>query len=264
MGGDGGSIPCRADVVRTAGYKFVRNLGGMGYLPNTQVRSGSGKYNKSEERLLKWTHCALTSQPLNPPLIACRLGQLYSKESFIERWLNRKAVALPPSVSHIDSRKDVKDLNVEFDKGSGKLVCPLSKVEFDSGVRGVFFWPCGCVVSSKALERLSGTSNSMPSDEAVASSTSSTAKHLSKTTKKPGAENNRGGGAVARRPCPVCGVTYDVHNDVIQLVPDVESLPDLKGRLLEEKLKNRVAKRSGCETGSSSIKKQKAETLQAV
>jgi hypothetical protein len=39
MGGDGGSIPKRADVVRTSGYRFIRNLGGLGYLPNSQVIS---------------------------------------------------------------------------------------------------------------------------------------------------------------------------------------------------------------------------------
>lgn len=37
MGGDGGSIPGRADLVRVKGYGFKRNLGGLGYDANTLV-----------------------------------------------------------------------------------------------------------------------------------------------------------------------------------------------------------------------------------
>lgn len=60
MGGDGGSFSGRAEMVRTKGYKFLRNLGGMGYTPNTQIRAGDERLGKNENRDLRTSACALS------------------------------------------------------------------------------------------------------------------------------------------------------------------------------------------------------------
>jgi len=43
MGGDGGCVPQRADIVKTAGYDFLRSqtLGGLGTCANTIVQKGT-------------------------------------------------------------------------------------------------------------------------------------------------------------------------------------------------------------------------------
>lgn len=204
----------------------------------------------------------LTAQPLQPPLVACRLGQLYNKEAFIERWLHRKTAPLPSSMSHIDSRKDLKDLTVDFDTTSGKLVCPLSKAVFDSGVRGVFFWSCGCVVSTKALKRLSPdvsldkpeTSRTSSSHHAESSTQHDTVavaradpasddkqQQSSDTDHQREVEHRT---SCFQRHCPVCSTPYDPQSDVVQLVPDMDVLITLKQKLLEAKQRRSAVKRA--------------------
>lgn len=65
MGGDGGSFSTRADMVKTKGFKFLRNLGGMGYVPNTQVREADERLNRSEARDLQLSTCALSQVSRN-------------------------------------------------------------------------------------------------------------------------------------------------------------------------------------------------------
>lgn len=60
MGGDGGSFSGRAEMVRTKGFKFLRNLGGMGYTPNTQIRAGDERLGRNENRDLQNSACALS------------------------------------------------------------------------------------------------------------------------------------------------------------------------------------------------------------
>lgn len=65
MGGDGGSFSHRTEMVRTKGFKFLRNLGGMGYTPNTQIREGDERLGKNESRDLRSSACAY-SQVFKP------------------------------------------------------------------------------------------------------------------------------------------------------------------------------------------------------
>lgn len=65
MGGDGGSIPKRADVVKTKGYGFKRNLGGMGYMPNAQVKLTNEENSTKLKMHERWTKCYLTNVSLS-------------------------------------------------------------------------------------------------------------------------------------------------------------------------------------------------------
>eukprot|EP00914_Ancora_sagittata_P027343 GHVO01053472.1.p1 GENE.GHVO01053472.1~~GHVO01053472.1.p1 ORF type:complete len:152 (+),score=4.63 GHVO01053472.1:31-486(+) len=146
MGGDGGSIPGRADVVKTKGMRFVRNLGGMGYTPNTQVRSAEEAYSKVQERSLRWKNCALTTEPLRKPIVVCQLGRLYNKDRLIEAVLAKSKAEV---ISHIKSLKDVKEIKTTL-SDNGCMTCNFSKGELDGGAHGWVIWPCGCLFG-KAL-----------------------------------------------------------------------------------------------------------------
>eukprot|EP01069_Polyplicarium_translucidae_P006844 Polyplicarium_translucidae@DN302_c0_g1_i1.p1 len=195
MGGDGGSIPGRADVVKTRGLRFVRNLGGMGYTPNTQVRAADESYSKNQERALRWKNCALTTNPLRKPVVACRLGRIYNKEALIEVLLSKKR---PDSVKHIRSLKDVVELNGMNTKC---LTCAISQSDLDGPARGWVIWRCGCVFGRSLEEldaRLKDLKQATPNSEGDAETKSSPAE------------------------CPNCGKSYNSPTDVIELVPSEE------------------------------------------
>eukprot|EP00922_Rhytidocystis_sp_ex-Travisia-forbesii_P025899 GHVS01037988.1.p1 GENE.GHVS01037988.1~~GHVS01037988.1.p1 ORF type:complete len:225 (+),score=35.33 GHVS01037988.1:167-841(+) len=195
MGGDGGSIPSRGDVVRTKGYKFARNLGGMGYVPNTQVRAGDDKMGKNEERTVRWTTCVISQDRLRLPIVACRLGQLYNKEVLLQCLLEKQ---LPPHAAHIKSLKhSCKTLNVTLNS-NGSMVCPVTLVELEGGIRGNFNWNCGCVLADRAMTNLPQKHD----------------QHEQSTLK-----------------CLNCGTPYTSADDIIPLVPDDDQLIQLKEKL---------------------------------
>jgi len=193
MGGDGGSIPGRADMVRTAGYRFVRNLGGMGYNPNTQVRAGDEKFNRTTERSIRWRTCAISQEPLARPFVACRLGNLYNKECLITRLLSK---TLPVNAMHIRSLKDIRDCKVVLNEKTNCIMCPIACVDLDGGIKGQIIWTCGCVLSERATKNVPATQGS-DSDSPN---------------------------------CLSCGEPY-VKEDVIPLIPDDDELIELKNRL---------------------------------
>eukprot|EP00922_Rhytidocystis_sp_ex-Travisia-forbesii_P025896 GHVS01037985.1.p1 GENE.GHVS01037985.1~~GHVS01037985.1.p1 ORF type:complete len:240 (+),score=31.92 GHVS01037985.1:226-945(+) len=208
MGGDGGSIPSRGDVVRTKGYKFARNLGGMGYVPNTQVRAGDDKLGKNEERTVRWTTCSISQDRLRLPIVACRLGQLYNKEVLLRCLLEKQ---LPPHAAHIKSlRHCCKTLNVTLNS-SGSMVCPVSLVELEGGIRGNFNWNCGCVLADRAMTNLYHKNDQQ--------SQSSSLK------------------------CLNCGKLYGSPTDIIPLVPDDDQLIQLKEKLASS---SSTSNRSSC------------------
>nr|VZI38025.1 unnamed protein product [Spirometra erinaceieuropaei] len=68
MGGDGGSIPRRVELVRN--------------------KKEQEKAERSALNAARWKHCALSEQPLRQPIVACKLGRLYNKEAIIEKLLD--------------------------------------------------------------------------------------------------------------------------------------------------------------------------------
>ncbi|CUV05506.1 unnamed protein product [Cryptosporidium hominis] len=109
MGGDGGSIPKRADVVKTKGYGFKRNLGGMGYMPNAQVKLTNEENSTKLKMHERWTKCYLTNEPLNPPVVICNKGFLYNKEAIINKLLSKSKTA-----PHIKKLSDVFQVKFQF------------------------------------------------------------------------------------------------------------------------------------------------------
>ncbi|KAA0185109.1 Protein RTF2 [Fasciolopsis buskii] len=141
MGGDGGSIPRREELVRS-----------------------KQKPQRAERRVVNaalWRHCALTQDPLRPPIVSCRLGRLYNKESVINKLLSRSNVN--QAADHIRKLKDVRELRLTahnsqtstFDPlqdDSAEFYCPITGLEMSGAHAFVYLWTCGCVFSKKALE----------------------------------------------------------------------------------------------------------------
>ena len=53
--------------------------------------------------MARWRHCAISSQRLRQPVVACGLGKLYNKEAVIEALLDRSK--MPDDAAHIKSLK---------------------------------------------------------------------------------------------------------------------------------------------------------------
>ncbi|XP_041483879.1 replication termination factor 2-like [Lytechinus variegatus] len=150
MGGDGGSIPGRQDLVRT--------------------KRRPEKADQNMERVARWHHCALTQEKLRQPIVACELGRLYNKEAVLEFLLDKSN---SESAQHLKSLKDVKQLNLtdnpaykghKGDKGDGYVdrqtapyICPVTGLEMNGKYRFCFLWRCGCVVSEKAFKEVKST-----------------------------------------------------------------------------------------------------------
>jgi hypothetical protein len=82
MGCDGGSIPTRCELVKT--------------------KKKQERADPNEITRVKWTLCALSKEPLAPPIVACPQGQLFNKEAVITHLLQK---TMPSAFSYIKGMK---------------------------------------------------------------------------------------------------------------------------------------------------------------
>ena len=142
MGCDGGSLPHRADMVKTKGFCQRLSIGSMGFAPNSVIRSVTETIDPRTDRRIKMTTCFLTNERLTEPIVACRAGYFYNKESIVGKLLQR---SIPKHLSHITSLKDL--ISVKY-----VSICPITSKELiDGNSPSLLMWPCGCLVSEKAL-----------------------------------------------------------------------------------------------------------------
>lgn len=148
MGCDGGTIPRRDELVR--------------------IKKKPEQKDKDAELAFRWKHCSIRQLQLQPPIVACGLGHLYSKESVLEGLLDRDT--LPESAVHIKNLKDVKNLNLTpnpayvdnkaekgdcyVDGGKSPYICPVIGLEMNGKYKFCFLWTCGCVMSERALKEV--------------------------------------------------------------------------------------------------------------
>ncbi|KAL8435798.1 hypothetical protein ACSSS7_002175 [Eimeria intestinalis] len=236
MGGDGGSFSGRAEMVKTKGFKFLRNLGGMGYTPNTQIRAGDERLGKNENRDLQNSACALSEEPLKPPLVACRVGRLYNKESVITAMLEK---SLPPHMKHVKSLKDLKGLKVEINAATGFPVCPITKADLSSGVRASIIWPCGSLVSNRALDAMTSKDSESARPES--------------DSREAGRPKIKGSFV-----CPMCSEEHNAAEDLIPLSPDEDEIPALLEKALAQHQAKKAAKKQRAAKGESASKAEPA------
>ncbi|XP_034666393.1 replication termination factor 2 [Drosophila subobscura] len=207
MGCDGGTIPRRDELVR--------------------VKQKPEQKDKDAEREFRWLHCTLTQQRLQEPIVMCGMGRLYSKQSLIERLLEKEK--MPEMSVHVKSLKDIKTLQLtpnpaftEEDKTEGLLdtrhapyICKLIGLEMSGKFRFVALWTCGCVVSERALKQIKGNSAST---------------------------------------CPLCQTPYSVE-DIVVLNGNEEDL-----ELMKVKMEMRAAKRKSSKKDKKEAKKLEIKT----
>ncbi|OWZ23349.1 hypothetical protein PHMEG_0001794 [Phytophthora megakarya] len=134
MGNDGGVIAVKR--------KFMRHA---------NVKARGEKADQEALRLEKARTCALSSEPLRDPVVACRLGNLFNKQTVLEHLL---AKSMPERYRHITSLKDVVTCRVTREKEQDNAVwsCPVTMVEFNGKQPFVVLFKCGCVLSERALK----------------------------------------------------------------------------------------------------------------
>ncbi|KAJ3228342.1 hypothetical protein HDU81_006232 [Chytriomyces hyalinus] len=158
MGNDGGSIPKRHELVT--------------------LKAKAERPDKDSQTEARWQRCALSKEPLREPIVACRLGRLYNKESVIEHLMDRTKFGDGDEIAgHLQSLKDVVVLKLtknpsynqpevdELESGAGgggsagaKYICPVSLKDFNGKLRFVYSLVCGCVVAEAAVKQLSADS----------------------------------------------------------------------------------------------------------
>lgn len=80
MGGDGGSIPRREELVRQ--------------------RQRPEQRDRNADMAAKWRHCAVSQSKLERPVVACELGRLYSKLALLQFLLDKEKPR-EPAFAHI-------------------------------------------------------------------------------------------------------------------------------------------------------------------
>jgi hypothetical protein len=164
MGNDGGSIPGRADLVRT--------------------KKREKKIKADLLARARCSYCSLSKETLRPPVVICRLGNLYNKENLLEAIIEKK---MPTCFKHIRTLADVREVKVQSRNSKGNpsasenpsveeskaskhgdsnrvvspyfISCPISKEENNGYHSFIANWNCGCVLSLKAFKELNQSSS---------------------------------------------------------------------------------------------------------
>ncbi|CAI5729826.1 unnamed protein product [Peronospora destructor] len=133
MGNDGGVIAVKR--------KFMRHA---------NVKARGEKVDQEVQRLEKARTCAMSLQPVRELVVACRLGNLFNKQTVLEHLL---AKSVPERFQHITSLKDVATCRVTYGREKEPLwCCPITMVEFNGKQPFVVLFKCGCVLSERALK----------------------------------------------------------------------------------------------------------------
>ena len=148
MGNDGGSIPTRRELVKEA----ARDLS------TTQV-----KEIQTEQQEHFWTTCALSHQPLSPPVVSDSLGSLYNKDVVLDHLLS----AVQEDKKGLESRgeafkdrlrslRDLVEVKFHVEAEGRTWVCPVTGKILGPGVKAAYIVPCGHAFSESAMKEMPG------------------------------------------------------------------------------------------------------------
>lgn len=153
MGNDGGSIPRRDELVKTA---------------KKEKRKDSVEADR-----VHWNLCTLSKEPLQEPIVVDKLGFFMNKEALLKALLLK---TMPPELNYIRSIKDVYTVHLKRNSDWKQLqqqqqqqqlmqkpgapfmfcpfVCPVSLEPASGQDKFVAIVPCGCVVSLKSYQEV--------------------------------------------------------------------------------------------------------------
>ncbi|WFD34595.1 Replication termination factor 2 [Malassezia cuniculi] len=148
MGADGGTIATRSDMVRTKD---------LDERPD---------YDAGERRHALWTLCRLSKHPLEAPVMADALGQLYNKDSLLEYLLKRGAAGASETeqrvAGHIRGLRDATSITLTKNPAPQRdedgtqyypYACPLTGRPMN-GKHNFVYLRCGCVFSETGLRNV--------------------------------------------------------------------------------------------------------------
>ena len=185
MGLDGGTIISRSDILRGQSWEVANSDGGAstssrgGQLSANKVHTGRRRADPAAQRRARWSHCALSGEPLREPIVCCGLGRLYNREALIEHALaaagtfvserstyayaNRlNASVAGGGASHVRSLRDFfpvylkrvagDAVDTEASNATPEFECPVwgTRCGDPRGGEFVAIRPCGHVVGDRA------------------------------------------------------------------------------------------------------------------
>jgi hypothetical protein len=152
MGCEGGSIPSRQDIVKTANKNA----------PSSQL-------NQNYLRHARLHFCQLSGDPLDPSnVIVTRDGRLFNKEAVLEAVLSRSFPLKRREWREVKACRnrlyDPEDTSVKSQQACGDgtearpapIVCPVTGREMNGSAGFVVNWTCGCLLSEEAVKLLGG------------------------------------------------------------------------------------------------------------
>ncbi|RLN86444.1 hypothetical protein BBJ28_00016722 [Nothophytophthora sp. Chile5] len=147
MGNDGGVIAVKR--------KFMRH---------GNPKAHGEKADQEARRLERARTCAISSEPLREPVVACALGNLYNKQALLEQLLAR---TMPAKFRHITSLRDVVTCrfssrpsgegDADVHDSLASFTCPITMLPFNGKQPFVVLSSCGCVLSERAMKAVHTT-----------------------------------------------------------------------------------------------------------
>uniref|UniRef100_A0A7S3YVI7 Ubiquitin-like domain-containing protein n=1 Tax=Lotharella globosa TaxID=91324 RepID=A0A7S3YVI7_9EUKA len=144
-GGDGGSIPGRMDLVKTA-------------KTHTWWMKEATREDPSFQMSAPWTMCSLTNEKLAQPVYADQMGHLYNKEALLKYIVGDEKKA---HFTHIKAMRDAVEVKITVSKAKSEpgdhplgWVCPVTGKPVNGKRRFYVVWGCGCLVSKEAVNQL--------------------------------------------------------------------------------------------------------------
>ncbi|KPI42809.1 Replication termination factor 2 [Cyphellophora attinorum] len=197
MGNDGGSIPTRRELVKTAA---------------TNPSTTDLKEKQREHLAHRWSQCPLSHRALVPPIVSDHTGDLYNKDAVLQFLLPEEVGGLGREEregyeawlrGRVKGLKDVVELKFQVEGGDEaekkggdeKWVCPITGKELGVGVKSVYVVPCGHAFSAEAVREV--------------------------------------GKAGTKGECSVCGQGYEVERDVVPILPSSEEDKEFVRRRME-------------------------------
>ncbi|EEH04441.1 DUF602 domain-containing protein [Histoplasma capsulatum G186AR] len=150
MGNDGGSIPRRCELVKSA----TRN-------PTTTEL----KETLREHLEHYWSTCPLSHKQLLAPIVSDSSGTLYNKDAILKFLLpaddtediSSKADCEEILKGRVKGLRDIVEVKFEIDDGGDgkkRRVCPITRKELGPNVKSVYLVPCGHAFSEEAIREM--------------------------------------------------------------------------------------------------------------
>ncbi|PGH33927.1 hypothetical protein GX50_03248 [[Emmonsia] crescens] len=150
MGNDGGSIPRRCELVKSA----ARN-----------PTAAELKETLREHLEHYWSTCPLSHRELLAPIVSDSAGNLYNKDAILKFLLpaddaediSSKADCEEILKGRVKGLRDIVEVKFEVDddgKGEKRRVCPITRKELGPNVKSVYLVPCGHAFSEEAIREM--------------------------------------------------------------------------------------------------------------